>query len=107
MPRRHLPNETFLDTQRKRSQKGTGSRPAPLVGSYCGPRNREAVMTGYLVSLFMGLAVGAAYGLAHVRSPAPPMIALVGLFGMVLGQQAVDLAKRRLVPPAQASIERS
>jgi XapX domain-containing protein len=27
----------------------------------------------------MGLVVGAAYGLVHVRSPAPPMIALVGL----------------------------
>ena len=33
-------------------------------------------MIGYLVSLFMGLAVGAAYGLVQVRSPAPPMIAL-------------------------------
>jgi XapX domain-containing protein len=42
----------------------------------------------------MGLAVGAAYGLVQARSPAPPMIALVGLFGMVLGQQAVDMAKR-------------
>ena len=42
-------------------------------------------MTGYLLSLLMGLVVGAAYGLVHVRSPAPPMIALVGLFGMVLG----------------------
>jgi XapX domain-containing protein len=41
-------------------------------------------MLGYLVSLLMGLAVGAAYGLVQVRSPAPPMIALVGLFGMVL-----------------------
>jgi len=30
----------------------------------------------------MGLAVGAAYGLVQVRSPAPPMIALVGLFGI-------------------------
>jgi XapX domain-containing protein len=64
-------------------------------------------MIGYLVSLFMGLVVGAAYGLVHVRSPAPPMIALVGLFGMVLGQQAVDLAKRRFGPPAQTSIHRS
>ena len=51
-------------------------------------------MSGYLVSLLMGLAVGAAYGLVQVRSPAPPMIALVGLFGMVLGQQAIDMAKR-------------
>jgi XapX domain-containing protein len=64
-------------------------------------------MTGYLVSLFMGLAVGAAYGLVHVRSPAPPMIALVGLFGMVLGQRAVDMAKRHFVPRAQTSIQRS
>ena len=48
-------------------------------------------MTGYLVSLLMGLAVGVAYGLVQVRSPAPPMIALIGLFGMVLGEQAVDL----------------
>jgi XapX domain-containing protein len=63
-------------------------------------------MTGYLMSLFMGLVVGAAYGLVHVRSPAPPMIALVGLFGMVLGQQAVDMAKRRFVPPAPTSIQR-
>jgi XapX domain-containing protein len=64
-------------------------------------------MTGYLMSLFMGLVVGAAYGLVHVRSPAPPMIALVGLFGMVLGQQAVDMAKRHFVPPTETSIQRS
>jgi XapX domain-containing protein len=62
-------------------------------------------MLGYLVSLLMGLAVGAAYGLVQVRSPAPPMIALVGLFGMVLGQQAVDMAKRHFAPPAQTSIQ--
>jgi XapX domain-containing protein len=56
-------------------------------------------MFGYLVSFLMGLAVGAAYGLVQVRSPAPPMIALIGLFGMVLGQQAVDMAKRpRFLP---------
>jgi XapX domain-containing protein len=57
-------------------------------------------MIGYLVSLLMGLAVGAAYGLVQVRSPAPPLIALVGLLGMVLGQQAVDMAKRHFAPPA-------
>jgi XapX domain-containing protein len=62
-------------------------------------------MTGYLVSLLMGLAVGVAYGLVQVRSPAPPMIALIGLFGMVLGEQAVDLAKRRFVRPTQISLQ--
>jgi len=46
-------------------------------------------MPGYLISLVMGLAVGVVYGLMHVRSPAPPLIALVGLLGMVLGEQAI------------------
>jgi XapX domain-containing protein len=62
-------------------------------------------MTGYLVSLLMGLTVGAVYGLVQVSSPAPPMIALVGLFGMVLGQQAVEMTKRHFVPPPQTSIQ--
>ena len=62
-------------------------------------------MRGYLVSLLMGLAVGAAYGLVQVRSPAPPMIALVGLFGMVLGEQAIGMAKRHFAPPAKSSIQ--
>ena len=29
-------------------------------------------MNGYLVSVLMGVAVGVAYGLVQVRSPAPP-----------------------------------
>ena len=53
-------------------------------------------MIGYLVSLLMGFAVGVAYGLVQVRSPAPPLIALVGLLGMVLGEQAIEMAKRHL-----------
>ena len=52
-------------------------------------------MTGYLVSLLMGLAVGVAYGLVQVRSPAPPLIALVGLLGMVLGEQMVNAVRPR------------
>jgi XapX domain-containing protein len=60
-------------------------------------------MNSYLVSLLMGLAVGAAYGLVQVRSPAPPMIALVGLFGMVLGQQALDMTKRHFEQSAHSS----
>jgi XapX domain-containing protein len=59
-------------------------------------------MTAYLVSLFMGLAVGVAYGLLHVRSPAPPLIALVGLLGMVLGEQAIHAVRHpSLSPPPQ------
>jgi XapX domain-containing protein len=60
-------------------------------------------MNGYFVSLLMGLAVGVAYGLIQVRSPAPPLIALVGLLGMVLGEQAVDTIRHHVMPPAQAS----
>jgi XapX domain-containing protein len=62
-------------------------------------------MIGYVVSLLMGLAVGVAYGLVEVRSPAPPLIALVGLLGMVMGEQAVDMAKRQFAPPADASAQ--
>jgi XapX domain-containing protein len=50
-------------------------------------------MTGYVASLLLGLAVGVAYGLVQVRSPAPPLIALVGLLGMVLGEQAIEMVK--------------
>jgi XapX domain-containing protein len=60
-------------------------------------------MNGYLVSLLMGLAVGVAYGLIQVRSPAPPLVALVGLLGMVLGEQAVDTIRHHVTPPAQTS----
>jgi XapX domain-containing protein len=31
--------------------------------------------------------VGALYGLIRVKSPAPPIVALLGLLGMVLGEQ--------------------
>jgi XapX domain-containing protein len=51
-------------------------------------------MASYLISLVMGLAVGVAYGLAHVRSPAPPAIALLGLLGMLVGEYGAILALR-------------
>jgi len=37
-------------------------------------------MRVYLVSLGAGLLVGIVYSLLNVRSPAPPVVALVGLF---------------------------
>jgi XapX domain-containing protein len=45
----------------------------------------------YLVSLAVGLLVGALYGLLHVRSPAPPVVALVGLLGILIGEQIPPL----------------
>jgi XapX domain-containing protein len=61
-------------------------------------------MIGYLISLLMGLAVGVAYGLINVRSPAPPLIALVGLLGMVLGEQAIGVARHHFTPPPASTI---
>ena len=40
-----------------------------------------------LLSFIVGLGVGAIYGLIRVKSPAPPIVALIGLLGMVLGEQ--------------------
>ncbi|MEG3191564.1 DUF1427 family protein [Lysobacter sp. D1-1-M9] len=48
----------------------------------------------YLIALGAGLLVGVIYGLLNVRSPAPPIVALVGLLGILLGEQVVPLAKR-------------
>jgi XapX domain-containing protein len=42
------------------------------------------------------MLVGLVYGLLHVRSPAPPVIALLGLLGMLVGEQIVPLASRVL-----------
>jgi XapX domain-containing protein len=51
-------------------------------------------MKVYVLSLGVGLLVGAIYGLLNVRSPAPPVIALVGLLGILAGEQIVPLVKR-------------
>ena len=44
-------------------------------------------MKGLFLSFVVGLGVGVLYGLLRVKSPAPPIIALLGLLGMVLGEQ--------------------
>jgi XapX domain-containing protein len=53
-------------------------------------------MKAYLVSLAVGLGVGAIYSLLRVKSPAPPTIALIGLFGMLGGEQMVVLLRNML-----------
>lgn len=50
----------------------------------------------YLISIGAGILVGIIYALINVRSPAPPAIALVGLLGMLIGEQLVPIAKRAL-----------
>ena len=51
-------------------------------------------MKAYLLSLGAGLLVGVIYSLLGVRSPAPPLIALVGLLGILAGEQILPLGKR-------------
>jgi XapX domain-containing protein len=46
--------------------------------------------------LVAGVAVGVIYRCLGVRSPAQPVLALVGLFGMLMGQQVVPVGKRVL-----------
>jgi XapX domain-containing protein len=50
----------------------------------------------YLLALAVGLLVGVIYALLNVRSPAPPVVALVGLLGILLGEQVVPFAKHVL-----------
>lgn len=43
-------------------------------------------MKEYIVSFVVGCAVGLAYSALRLRSPAPPLVAVVGLIGMLAGQ---------------------
>jgi XapX domain-containing protein len=47
----------------------------------------------YLISLAVGLLVGMIYGFLQVKSPAPPVIALVGLFGILAGEQLAPIIR--------------
>jgi XapX domain-containing protein len=53
-------------------------------------------MKSYLLSFVIGLAVGLFYAFVRVRSPAPPIVALVGLLGMVAGEALPGLIHHRL-----------
>ncbi|WP_028101342.1 DUF1427 family protein [Pseudoduganella violaceinigra] len=55
----------------------------------------------YLLSLGAGLLAGILYGALNVRSPAPPVVALVGLLGILLGEQLPPLVRQWLAPKEQ------
>jgi XapX domain-containing protein len=57
---------------------------------------RGITVKAYLISLAVGTLVGVIYGMLRVKSPAPPTIALVGLFGMLAGEQLVVLVRAML-----------
>lgn len=56
-----------------------------------------------LISFVVGLGVGVLYGLVRVKSPAPPIVALVGLLGMVLGEQIGTWVHTRNVDVSRAA----
>lgn len=51
-------------------------------------------MKTYLISLGAGMLVGVIYSLLDVRSPAPPVVALIGLLGILAGEQIIPVGKR-------------
>ena len=58
----------------------------------------------YLVSLAAGLFVGVIYAVLGVRSPAPPVVALVGLLGILIGEQIPPLLRHAVsTTPASAA----
>ena len=82
-----------------------GTRLDPVAAHKWPPSNRRSLflpvargfaMKAYVITLAVGLLVGVLYGLLNVRSPAPPVIALIGLLGILIGEQIPPLAKRLL-----------
>src|ERR1700757_814173 len=57
------------------------------------------------LSFVVGLGVGVLYGLIRVKSPAPPIVALLGLLGMVLGEQmGIWIQTKKLDVPRAAAV---
>lgn len=60
-------------------------------------------MKALLISFAVGLLVGVLYGVIRVKSPAPPIVALLGLLGMVVGEQLGGWVLAKKVSVAQAA----
>src|ERR1700739_2073005 len=80
-----------------------GARRACLRGRAEGSRitralrslpQRGPTMRIYLLSLVTGVLVGVIYSLLNVRSPAPPLVALVGLLGILIGEQVIPIGRQ-------------
>lgn len=62
-------------------------------------------MSTGLISLAAGVLIGLLYAGLKVRSPAPPALALIGLLGMLAGEQATrHLLSRDGTPPPQVTV---
>ena len=58
---------------------------------------------GLFLSFVVGVGVGVIYGLLRVKSPAPPIIALLGLLGMVVGEQLGVWIQTKKIDVARAA----
>lgn len=56
----------------------------------------------FLISLAVGFAFGAGYALLGVRSPAPPLVALAGLLGILAGEHFIPWARHHGSVPIAA-----
>ena len=60
-------------------------------------------MKALFLSFVFGLGVGVLYRLIRVKSPASPIVALLGLLGMVLGEQlGIWMQTKKLDVPVRA-----
>jgi XapX domain-containing protein len=53
-------------------------------------------MKAYFAAAAVGLLLGIVYALFNVRSPAPPVVALVGLLAILVGEQIPPLMRQVL-----------
>ena len=60
-------------------------------------------MKALLISFAVGTLVRILYGVIRVKSPAPPIIALVGLLGIVLGEQGGTWLLAKKIQAANAA----
>lgn len=54
-------------------------------------------MKPYLFSFLAGILAGIVYSAIGVQSPAPPIVALAGLLGILAGEQILPVARRMLL----------
>ncbi len=90
-PSRPLPSLCATDpVRRQETAYGQGGETLSRHGP------KAHVMKLYLASLAVGVLVGVLYALVGVRSPAPPVVALLGLLGMLAGEQLPDAVRQAL-----------
>lgn len=55
-------------------------------------------MKDYILSFLVGIGVGLIYALLRVKSPAPPIVALVGLLGIFIGELLLPTIQDKVLP---------